>query len=266
MNASKPLPAEFPAELASYACPLINPPAQRHMFENKIHNIELAISRMEPLVLPPGQAFSFWNRALAPTAENGYRDGAMFVNRRVIASVGGGLCQLSGAIYNLALLAGLHILERHNHSIDAYGEERYIPLGRDATVAHGRKDLRFRNPHRFCVAIELHVDQRQVSGRVCGAEALTGAIRIETALIRTIASPRKRAPDPSLPIGEEIIEPGLAGKVVRAWRVFESPGQPPRREPLSRDRYRETPTLVRYGAEPAAPWSARVRSLFGLHG
>jgi VanW like protein len=266
MNASKPSPAEFPVELTSYACPLINPPAQRHMFENKIHNIALAISRMAPLVLAPGQAFSFWDRALAPTVENGYRDGAMFVNRRVIASVGGGLCQLSGAIYNLALLAGLHILERHNHSIDAYGEERYIPLGRDATVAYGRKDLRFRNPHRFPVAIELHVDQRQVSGRVTGTQPLDCAIRIETALIRTIASPRKRVADPALVVGEEVVEPGLTGKVVRAWRVFESPGQPPRRERLSRDRYRERPTLVRFGAVRAAPWGARVRSLFGMHG
>lgn len=266
MSASKPSPVEFPAELASYACPLINPPSQRHLFENKIHNIEFAIARIEPLVLAPGQAISFWHRALAPTVENDYREGAMFVNRRVIASVGGGLCQLSGLIYNLALLAGLHILERHNHSIDAYGEERYIPLGRDATVAYGRKDLRFRNPHRFSIAFELDVDERQASGRVLGTQPLDCAIRIETALIRTIASPHKRVADPALAVDEEVIEPGLTGKVVRAWRVFERPGQAPRRERLSRDRYRETPTVVRYGTVQAAPWSTKVCSLFGLHG
>jgi hypothetical protein len=272
MSASKPSPAElpsltkFPAELASYACPLVNPPAQRHLFENKIHNIELAIARIEPLVLAPGQAFSFWHRALAPTAQNDYREGAMFVNRRVIASVGGGLCQLSGLIYNLALLAGLRILERHNHSIDAYGEDRYIPLGRDATVAYGRKDLRFCNPHRFCVAFELHVDERQASGKVFGTQPLQCAIRIETSLIRTIASPRKRIADPALGLDQEVIEPGLTGKVVRAWRVFEWPGQPLRRQRLSRDRYRETRTLVRHGAVQGAPWGARMRSLFGLHG
>jgi vancomycin resistance protein YoaR len=251
--------------LAAYACPLIDPPSQRHMFENKIHNIELAISRMEPLVLAPGQAFSFWQRALAPTLDNGYREGAMFVNRRVVGSVGGGLCQLSGVIYNLALLAGLQILERHNHSIDAYGEERYIPLGCDATVAFGRKDLRFRNPHRFPVALELNVDRSRVSGRVTGGQPLDCAIRIETALIRTIASPRKRVVDPEVAVGEEIVEPGLTGKVVRAWRVFERPGQSARREALSRDRYRETPTRVRYGAR-TTPWPVRVRNLFGLHG
>jgi vancomycin resistance protein VanW len=267
MSTSKPLPVELPVQLASYACPLINPPAQRHMFANKIHNIELAIARIEPLWLQPGQVFSFWRRVLAPTRENGYREGATFVNRRVIASFGGGLCQLSGVIYNLALLSGMQILERHNHSIDAYGEERYIPLGRDATVAYGRKDLRFGNPHRFPVAFELRVDERQASGTVCGTQPLDCAIRIETALIRTIESPRKRIADSALSANQEVVEPGLTGKVVRAWRVFERPGRPPRREGLSRDRYRETPTLVRRGGPPRATlWTTRLLARFGLHG
>jgi len=267
----KPLQGEramvdiFPVTLAGYACPLIDPPSQRHMFENKIHNIELAISRMRPLILASGQAFSFWDCALAPTLDNGYREGVMFVNRRVVGSVGGGLCQLSGCLYNLALLAGLQILERHNHSIDAYGEARYIPLGCDATVAFGRKDLRFRNPHRVPVGLELSVDRRQVSGQVMSTQPLECAIRIETALIKTIASPRKRVADRDVALGEEIVEPGLTGKVVRAWRVFERPGQSARRESLSRDRYRETPTRVRYGAR-TTPWPARLRNLFGLHG
>ena len=230
MSTWKPFPAEAGVQLASYACPLINPPSQRHMFANKIHNIELAIGRIEPLVLEPGQAFSFWQRVLAPTAENGYREGAMFVNRRVVPSFGGGLCQLSGLIYNLALLAGMRILQRHNHSIDAYGEERYIPLGRDATVAYGRKDLCFSNPHRFPVAFELRVDAQQASGQVCGTQPLDCGIRIETKLIRTIESPRRRIRDSALAPDQEIVEPGLTGKVVRAWRVFERPGQQPQRE------------------------------------
>lgn len=259
-------PFDPAVEIASYACPLINPPSQRHMFENKIHNIALAISRMAPLTLAPGQAFSFWDCARAPTLENGYRDGAMFVNRRVLASVGGGLCQLSGCLYNLALLAGLQILERYNHSIDAYGEQRYIPLGCDATVAFGRKDLRFRNPHRFPVAMELHVDQSHARGKVFSTQPLDYAIRIETKLLRTIASPHKRIADPEVPVGEEIVEPGLSGKVVRAWRVFERPGQSTRRELLSRDRYHATPTVVRYGVPRATPWISRVRSMFGVHG
>jgi hypothetical protein len=266
MSASQPSPTEFPVRLADYACPLINPPAQRHLFENKIHNIQLAIGRMQPFVLAPGQDFSFWRCALAPTIENGYRAGAMFVNRRVTTSIGGGLCQLSGLLYNLALLAGLDIIERHNHSIDAYGEARYIPLGRDATVAHGHKDLRLRNPHRFPVALQLQVGELEAAGTLWGAQALGCAIRIETALVRTVVSRMRRIADPSLLPGQEVAEPGLTGKVVRAWRVFESPGQPSRREYLSRDRYRATPTVVRRGVALPASWSARMLARLGWHG
>ena len=257
---------KFHVVLASYACPLVNPPAQRHLFENKIHNIQLAIGRMLPLVLQPGQNFSFWQYALEPIVENGYRDGAMFVNQKVTTSVGGGLCQLSGLIYNLALLSGLEIVERHNHSIDAYGEERYIPLGRDATVAHGHKDLQFRNSQEFPIELELRVNEKEASGIVRGTRALNFAVSIETELTRTIPARIKTLADPTLGLGEEIVEPGLTGKIVHAWRICESPGQPPRRQHLSRDRYRETRTIRRMGSAGAVPWTARVLARLGWHG
>ena len=256
----------FPFQVAEYSCPLINPPSQRGLFENKLHNIRLAISRFQPPALQPGQEFSFWRIALAPTAENGYREGAMFINQEVRTSLGGGLCQLSGLLYNLALLSGSEILERHNHSIDAYGEERYIPLGRDSTVAYGRKNLRFRNPHDFPLAIELHVDEQRASGRVWGARPLDHEIRIETQLLGTVTNAqRRRRADPLLPPGEEVVKPGLTGKVVQAWRVFEAPNQPPRRETLSLDRYAATPTRIHYSASNLL-WARRILDRFGIHG
>lgn len=257
---------DAPWELAAYSCPLVNPPAQRHMFENKIHNIQLAISRIQPPLLAPGQEFSFWHYALAPTAENGYREGAMFINHQVKASLGGGLCQLSGLIYNLALLSGCKIMERYNHSIDAYGEDRYIPLGRDATVAYGKKDLRFSNPHAFPIKFELHVDAQHAWGKVCGAHPLEARISIETALIKTLPSPMRRVLDKTLAPGQETSEPGLTGKVVMAWRIIEKSGQLPYKESLSHDHYRATPTRLRWNLGPDAPWMKKILAHLGMHG
>ena len=49
-------------------------------------------------------------------------------------------------LYINALKAGLTIIERHSHSIDIYQEhERFTPLGSDATVVYGYKDLQFQN-------------------------------------------------------------------------------------------------------------------------
>lgn len=48
---------------------------------------------------------------------------------------------MSSTLYNVALLAGLPIVERSKHSLTV----SYVPLGRDATVYWGQHDLRFRN-------------------------------------------------------------------------------------------------------------------------
>lgn len=269
MNGSvvRSAPGEFSFHLAEYACPLINPPSQRGLFENKIHNIRLAISRFRPPVLQPGQTFSFWDIALAPTLENGYREGAMFINRQVRSSLGGGLCQLSGLIYNLALLSGCEIIERHNHSIDAYGEARYIPLGRDATVAYGIKNLRFRNPYDFAMKIELHVDDKRAWGHVWGEKPIEGEIRIEALLVRTLVNQATRwVADPSLPLNQKNSVPGLTGKIVKAWRVYERPCHPPQKEFLSRDHYASTPEYIRYGYAGNPSWVRRVLDRLGIHG
>ena len=251
-------PLEFPYQVASYSCPLVNPPAQRHLFLNKVHNLQLAIGRMQGLVLAGDAEFSFWRQALKPVARNGYREGAMFINHRVTTSMGGGLCQLSGLLYNLALLSGCVITERFNHSIDAYGESRYIPLGRDATVAYGRKNLRFRNPYGFALRLELAVDEQSASGIVRAERPLPHAITIETMLLETLPPPVRQVLDRKVPPGAEETEEGLTGKIVQAWRLTTTAAGATSKAQLSRDHYHATPTLVRRYAPAPLPWLSRL--------
>jgi vancomycin resistance protein VanW len=111
--------------------------------DNKIHNIQLAIKSLNGTYLAPQQAFSFWQLVGPATAKRGYKSGRNLIDGILKEDYGGGLCQLAGIIYHTALLAGIEILERHNHSIDIYEEhERYTPLGADATVVFGYKDLK----------------------------------------------------------------------------------------------------------------------------
>jgi vancomycin resistance protein VanW len=79
---------------------------------------------------------------------------------------------LSGLLYHLALVGGLEIVERHAHSVDIYREhERYTPLGADATVVWGFKDLRLRNPYPFAVAITCFLDGMRLVGQLRSPEA-----------------------------------------------------------------------------------------------
>jgi hypothetical protein len=73
--------------------------------------------------------------------------------RLPVPATGGGLCQLSNALYDAALQAGCEIVERHAHSRIVVGSA--AATGRDATVAWNYVDLRFR-PHE-AVRIEARV-------------------------------------------------------------------------------------------------------------
>lgn len=117
-----------------------------NLFENKVHNLQTATKRIENIIVQPGEVFSFWQVVGNPSEKNGYRMGRNILNGVLQESVGGGLCQLSGIIYHVSLLAGLPVSERFNHTVDIYAEEdRFTPLGADATVVYGHKDLRVSN-------------------------------------------------------------------------------------------------------------------------
>ena len=61
-------------------------------------------------------------------------------------------------------MAGLHILERYNHSVDLYTEKsRFAPIGTDATVFYGFKDLRFRNNTDGNIRLQLEIDTDKVT-------------------------------------------------------------------------------------------------------
>lgn len=154
-----------------FAIELTQPIIANVWLENKKHNFRQAAQQVNAVTLQPGRVFSFWKTVGNPTANKGYKTGRNLVNGQVSETYGGGLCQLSGILYHTSLLAGLAIVERHNHSVDLYanGETRFTPLGADATVAFGYKDLRVANPFGFAVRFEVEV----------GAEKLVCRLRSE---------------------------------------------------------------------------------------
>ncbi|MDG1534227.1 MAG: VanW family protein [Schleiferiaceae bacterium] len=125
----------------------------------KNKNLLRAIKRIEQIQINPNEILSFWRIVGNPSKKNGFTESRSLVNGKIENTIGGGLCQLSGLMYYISLIAQLEILERHNHSIDIYNEEtRFTPLGSDATVAYGYKDLKIRNnlncPIKFNFSIE----------------------------------------------------------------------------------------------------------------
>jgi len=164
---------------AAYECPVVNHPTQMHLLDSKLFNMRLAVGKLNGLVIAPGEVFSFWHLIGRPTAKSGFKAGPTFENGRMVTSFGGGLCQISGLIFNLALESGCEILERSSHSLDAYGERRYLPLGRDATVAWMSKDLVFRNVSGIPIRLVLNVERTRAFGHVEGIEEMPFNVRID---------------------------------------------------------------------------------------
>jgi vancomycin resistance protein VanW len=187
--------AIHPAELGAYAHRLreSQPIPRTALSENKVHNLGRAILALEHRPILPGEVFSFWHLVGCPTRRRGFIEGRALVNGRLVAEVGGGLCQLSGILYHLALQAGLTVLERHAHSVDLYTAEiRFSPLGSDATVVFGRKDLRLRNDLGAPVLFRFVLEADRLQASLCctrplaareirfAAEPAPGGVRVTT--------------------------------------------------------------------------------------
>lgn len=139
----------------------------------KIHNMGLAIERVNNLPVPSRAILSFWHVVGRATARRGFLPGRSLLGGQLRPDYGGGLCQLSGLIYYASLIAGLEILERHPHSRDIYNDQtRYAPLGADATVAYGFKDLRVLNNYSFPVCYRVSVKQDKAACQVCSPKPI----------------------------------------------------------------------------------------------
>ena len=135
---------------------------------NRRHNLNLAIEAINNRLLRSGEAFSLSQHLGEPSATNGYRSGPVFKQGHVLSDSGGGLCLIATNLYQLFLHSGCTILERHNHSIDAYGDERFYSLGEDAAIAYTTKDLVIRNPFAQPLLLKLSLGNHSIHSELLG--------------------------------------------------------------------------------------------------
>ncbi len=137
--------------------------------QNKADNIRLACSRIDAIVVAPGETFSFWRLVGKTSKRNGFAEGRVLRNGRLVAGVGGGLCNLANTICVVALHSPLTLTELHHHS-DALApdpEGRRVPYSAGTSVNYNFVDLRFRNDtdqpvqlHTWCEGDDLHAELR----------------------------------------------------------------------------------------------------------
>ena len=98
--------------------------------QNKVVNLRIAATRLDGVILKPGEVFSYWKLIGKPTKRKGYVDGMILRNGQVMAGTAGGLCQMSNLIFWMTLHTPLTVVERHRHGFDVFPDSnRTQPFG-----------------------------------------------------------------------------------------------------------------------------------------
>lgn len=216
----------------------------------KVQNLRLAVRCFDGIEVQAGQRLSFWSQVGRPSAMKGYAVGREIINGCVVPTVGGGLCQLSNALADAALAAGIALVEQHHHS--ARIEQQLRPAA-DATVAWNYIDLRLLAGFRFRVEAQLTRDELIVR-------------------VRAPISPRLPLAQPRLPLSlVEMARPVARGCLTcDQTRCFRH--RPPKRSPAARTAYllnERSPELQQWlenrqgEADWMMPWLRRGRRHLG---
>lgn len=110
-------------------------------------NILNALTKIDGLLIEPNATFSLVSTLAPFEKENGYAEGLVINEGKIIPELGGGMCQLGTTIFRAAMFSGLPILERQNHSywLHWYDDPKNGVPGTDATIYDSRPDLKFKN-------------------------------------------------------------------------------------------------------------------------
>ncbi|MBC7765406.1 MAG: VanW family protein [Hyphomonadaceae bacterium] len=147
------LPLPTPSVLKSFSTPILDKKKAR------LDNIALAIKPIDGKILKPQEEFSFNKTVGERTAERGFQKAIIFFQGKKVHGEGGGICQISTSLFNVAELAGLKITERHKHT----EKVDYIEEGKDATVSYGEADLRFVNTFDFPIQIKVSMTKDKMT-------------------------------------------------------------------------------------------------------
>lgn len=130
----------------------------------RIHNVELAASRINGVLIAPGETLSFVNAIGDISAATGYQSAYIIKDGRTVLGDGGGVCQVSTTLFRAALDAGLPIPERHAHAYRVhYYEEAGYKAGIDATVFSPSVDLKITNDTPNHILIQTKTDTNNLS-------------------------------------------------------------------------------------------------------
>ena len=210
-------------------------------------NLEIACKKIDEKIVLPGETFSYNKTLGVRTTKAGYKTAKVYENGAVVDGIGGGICQISSTLYNAVLKANMQIVERRNHQFIT----SYVPEGRDATVAYGVTDFKFKNTRKYAIKIKATASNGVATISIYGIkENPEYNITFETKTISTIPVTEKYIEDNTIAEGtEEIKQKGANGCVTETYIIKSLNGQVVSKDLLSKDTYSAMQRIILKGTK-----------------
>lgn len=210
---------------------------------NRSINLEVSSRQINGTVLLPGHEFSFNSFVGNTVASDGYKLSLGYAGGKAVPMMGGGVCQISSAIYATALKLDLRITERFNHVCPV----SYLPPGLDAATALGSCDLRFINNRKHPIKIVIKSANGVSTVQILGVkEENEPVIKLTSTKLNNVPFTTSYVYDGSLKRGEEQIEiQGLAGFTSKLYKETYVNGMLTNKELVSIDTYKPLHQVIR---------------------
>lgn len=214
---------------------------------NRSQNIKIATSKINGTVVLPGEVFSYNDTVGYRTESEGFKFAPMYIGGKLTDGIGGGVCQVSSTLYNAVLCANLEVTERKNHQF----LPAYVEAGKDATVADGYIDFKFRNTRKYPIKIVSTAKGGILTIKIYGKKQdVEYDIKIQSSIREFIPYETVYEYDNSINSGEYIIvQNGKNGCECKTYKTISLNGNVISKVIISTDKYNVMNQIIKVGTK-----------------
>lgn len=182
-------------------------------------NLQLACEAINGTVLNPGESFSFNEIVGQRTSAKGYKHADDQIGRDKNRIIGGGISQVSSALYYCTLVADLNVTTRVSHAI----VPGYSDYGLDAAVGWKTPDFRFTNTLGLPIRIQASAVGGIVKVSILGTDERDYYVAMDYEIAGTKAFKTEyrdfEANNEEGYKDGDIVQEGVMGYIVKTYRM-----------------------------------------------
>lgn len=181
------------------------------------------------------------------TEKRGYQGAPVIIGNKIESGLGGGICQVSGTLYNAMLKANINATERVRHTFPS----TYVPIGMDATIDYGNIDYKFKNTLTYPIYIEGITNGANVTFNIYSNSSLKNkTYNISSEIYETITPKEQYIDDANIPLGKtEIVQEAHTGYKVKVYKSTVEKDSVVKKELLYTDFYKPVDKIIKRGTK-----------------